>query len=95
MNSIKFFDPKILYDKFPGQLTENDVIYIQEWLKTQPHLPSLSVSEVCLFLNASYFHKEKCKTRIDEFYTIRSKLPAIFSNRNIRDDDMTLSSEVV
>lgn len=39
--SLKFASTEDQYEKFP-QLNRGDVLKLQEWQKTQPHLPTIT-----------------------------------------------------
>ncbi|KAL1493411.1 hypothetical protein ABEB36_011471 [Hypothenemus hampei] len=58
---------------------EKDVKIIQEWLRTQPHLPEIP-EEILIqsFLLFNKFSIEMCKQKLDTYYTIRKSLPEFF-----------------
>lgn len=56
---------------------------IRNWLLTQPHLPTISDDFVYLFLHACYYDLTRTKYTIDRYFTIRSKTPMLFANRDV------------
>lgn len=64
------------------ELNESDINLLKEWNKKQPHLPILSDYELILFLHSNYYRTEPTKTTIETFFTIRTHVPEIFSNRD-------------
>lgn len=95
MKSLKLFNVEELYKQYPKELKRDDVVSIQEWRKAQPHLPNTTDSEIALFLHASYFNVVKCKKRIDDYYTLRTKCPQVFNNRKIKGEDIRATSNTV
>ncbi|XP_012282781.1 alpha-tocopherol transfer protein-like isoform X1 [Orussus abietinus] len=64
------------------ELKESDIQALREWCAKQPHLPKISDFELALFLHSNYYRLEPTKNTIDVFYTIRSHVPELFSNRD-------------
>ncbi|XP_030756396.1 alpha-tocopherol transfer protein-like [Sitophilus oryzae] len=58
---------------------EDCINILEEWFKTQPHLPeqpNRTLIRAFLFFNK--FSIERCKEKLDMYYTIRNKLPEMF-----------------
>ena len=89
----KIFSVEDALKKFP-QLKENDIKTIEEWLKTQPHLPKITRQEIVLHLCGKKFSVEKCKKVLDEFYTFRTHVKEIFVKRDILGDDLQMIKDV-
>ncbi|KAK9884643.1 hypothetical protein WA026_007480 [Henosepilachna vigintioctopunctata] len=60
-----------------------DIKILREWIVKQPHLPQ-NIHDVMLhrFLHTCSYSREKAKSLIDLFYSIRSQAPELFSNRD-------------
>ncbi|XP_049794277.1 alpha-tocopherol transfer protein-like isoform X1 [Schistocerca nitens] len=62
---------------------DEDIKHIKEWLKKQPHLNARDDDQwILTFLRGCKFSLEKTKQKLDMFYTMRSALPEIFTNRD-------------
>ncbi|CAG9828952.1 unnamed protein product [Diabrotica balteata] len=69
-------------DKTEEDLAES-VKLMKSWFKTQPHLPEVpSTKKIEFYIVNNTFNLESAKTRIDQFYTSRSTLTAIFDTSN-------------
>lgn len=56
------------------------VTILQEWLKTQEHLPEVPGTELIRsFLIFNKFSIEKCKIKLDLYYTVRCVMPELFN----------------
>ncbi|CAG9828935.1 unnamed protein product [Diabrotica balteata] len=56
---------------------------MKSWFKTQPHLPEVpNTKKIEFYVVNNTFNLESAKTKIDQFYTSRSTLTAIFDNSN-------------
>ncbi|CAB3220130.1 unnamed protein product [Arctia plantaginis] len=63
---------------------ENDLAAIKDWLKKQPHLPDeMEDSFLLNFLRGCSFSMEKCKRKMDMYFTMRTACPEFFTNRDI------------
>lgn len=63
---------------------DRDLAYIKEWLTKQPHLPDeLEDQRIMSFLRGSSFSLEKCKRKIDMYYTMRAAVPELFTDRDV------------
>ncbi|KAF9408470.1 hypothetical protein HW555_011856 [Spodoptera exigua] len=89
--SVMLVQPKgELWEKIRVELNENvntrdqDLATIKDWLKKQPHLPD-EWDDRCLmsFLRGCNFSLEKCKKKLDMYFTMRSACPEFFANRDI------------
>ncbi|XP_015126098.1 alpha-tocopherol transfer protein-like [Diachasma alloeum] len=68
---------------------DKDVQIIKEWLKKQPHLPdSFDDYRLMTFLRGCKFSLEKCKKKLDMYFTMRGAAPEFFSNRDITTPEM-------
>ncbi|CAH0402858.1 unnamed protein product [Chilo suppressalis] len=63
---------------------DKDVAIIKEWLRKQPHLPDDWDSDrILTFLRGCNFSLERCKKKLDMYFTMRAACPEFFSNRDI------------
>ncbi|XP_063903922.1 alpha-tocopherol transfer protein-like [Zophobas morio] len=66
-----------------GKALDEDTIRLQKWLQTQPHLPKMLDSQALknfLLLNKCSF--EITKQKIDNYYSVRSRVPDIAFEMN-------------
>ncbi|CAB3245876.1 unnamed protein product [Arctia plantaginis] len=65
-------------------LIKKDLAIIKDWLKKQPHLPN-EWEDTCLisFLRGCDFSIERCKRKLDMYFTVRAACPEFFTNRDI------------
>lgn len=84
--------PPALAEKAKKELNENpnDVQFyldsLRHWLTRQRHLRSRTEDQFLIaFLRGSKFSVEKCKQKIDSFYTYRVLMPELFKNRSVDD----------
>jgi len=64
---------------------QSDLQYMKEWLAKQPHLPNTwDEHRILTFLRGCKFSLEKCKRKLDMYFTMRTACPEIFTNRDIR-----------
>ncbi|XP_057658442.1 alpha-tocopherol transfer protein-like [Diorhabda carinulata] len=74
---------------------ESDLEHIKQWLKKQPHLPDTwDESRMMTFLRGCKFSLEKCKRKLDMYFTMRTACPEIFSNRDISNPELKLVREL-
>ncbi|CAG9126180.1 unnamed protein product [Plutella xylostella] len=60
-----------------------DLQNIKDWLRKQPHLPSEWEDQPLMtFLRGCSFSLEKCKSKLDMYFTMRTACPEFFSNRD-------------
>jgi len=64
------------------ELKMSDLQMLKDWMDKQPHLPRIEMSYFVLFLHSNYYRIEPTKKTIDNFFTIRTFLPEVFSNRD-------------
>ncbi|KAJ3652775.1 hypothetical protein Zmor_018710 [Zophobas morio] len=77
-NVVKTFDK----DK---ESTEDVIRTIQKWISEQPHfLQPLERRSITNFLVLNKFSIEKTKQKIDNYYTIRTKLEEVYKEMNPR-----------
>ncbi|TGZ54118.1 Alpha-tocopherol transfer protein-like protein [Temnothorax longispinosus] len=63
---------------------DKDLEIIKEWLVKQPHLPKFEDDQrLMTFLRGCKFSLEKCKRKLDMYFTMRAVVPEFFSNRDI------------
>ncbi|XP_074096274.1 alpha-tocopherol transfer protein-like [Cotesia typhae] len=68
---------------------DQDLEHIKEWLKKQPHLPdTFDDQRLMTFLRGSKFSLEKCKTKLDMYFTMRGAAPEFFANRDVTRPEM-------
>ncbi|XP_043272931.1 retinol-binding protein pinta-like isoform X2 [Venturia canescens] len=71
------------------ELNENDdqlkeaIRYIDEWLSKTPHIVARTEPQwLASFLRGCKYSLERTKEKLDAYYTIRTHLPEIFTNRD-------------
>ncbi|KAM3963872.1 alpha-tocopherol transfer protein-like [Aphomia sociella] len=63
---------------------DRDLAIIKEWLRKQPHLPDeWDDDRLMTFLRGCSFSLEKCKRKLDMYFTMRNACPEFFTNRDI------------
>ncbi|CAG9861687.1 unnamed protein product [Phyllotreta striolata] len=74
---------------------ESDLEHIKEWLRKQPHLPNTwDESRLMTFLRGCKFSLEKCKRKLDMYFTMRTACPELFANRDITNPEMKLVVDI-
>ncbi|CAG9791296.1 unnamed protein product [Diatraea saccharalis] len=62
---------------------DKDLATIKEWLRKQPHLPDeWEDGPLMTFLRGSSYSLEKCKRKLDMYFTMRAACPEFFANRD-------------
>ncbi|XP_022907056.1 alpha-tocopherol transfer protein-like [Onthophagus taurus] len=62
-----------------------DLQTMKEWLAKQPHLPDTwDEQRIMTFLRGCKFSLEKCKRKLDMYFTMRTACPELFTNRDIK-----------
>ncbi|XP_046417873.1 alpha-tocopherol transfer protein-like isoform X1 [Neodiprion fabricii] len=75
---------------------QRDLKLIKEWLAKQPHLPVFDDDlRLMTFLRGCKFSLEKCKRKLDMYFTMRSIVPEFFSQRDITRAEMREITSVV
>lgn len=64
------------------QLKISDLQMLKDWMDKQPHLPKTEVSYLIMFLHRNNYQIEPTKKMIENFFTVRTHMPEVFSNRN-------------
>ncbi|XP_045454101.1 alpha-tocopherol transfer protein-like [Melitaea cinxia] len=79
-----------MWQKIREELNENadtkdqDLAHIKEWLKKEPHLPDeFDDQRIMTFLRGCKFSLEKCKRKLDMYFTMRSAVPEFFTERDV------------
>ncbi|KAL2742032.1 endoglucanase E-4-like isoform X2 [Vespula maculifrons] len=68
---------------------ENDLKSIKEWLIKQPHLPNVDDDAMLMtFLRGCKFSLEKCKKKLDMYFTMRAIVPEFFNNRDVTQPEL-------
>ncbi|XP_014244485.1 clavesin-2-like [Cimex lectularius] len=68
------------------ELKQDDLTLIKDWMSKTPHLPKLIDVQIVLFLRACNFSLERTKEVIDLNYTMRTRLPEMFADRDLKRD---------
>ncbi|CAG5047575.1 unnamed protein product [Parnassius apollo] len=64
---------------------DQDLAAIKDWLRKQPHLPDeWDEDRMMTFLRGCSFSLEKCKRKLDMYFTMRTACPEFFTNRDVR-----------
>lgn len=62
---------------------DRDLATIKDWLKKQPHLPDdWDSAPIMTYLRGSSFSLEKCKRKLDMYFTMRAACPEFFTKRD-------------
>lgn len=65
---------------------KSDIDNFREWIHKQAHLKARTSDQFLItFLRGNKYSLEKAKYKFDMFYTLRTTLPSIFSDRNVDD----------
>ncbi|XP_070155652.1 alpha-tocopherol transfer protein-like isoform X2 [Polyergus mexicanus] len=64
------------------ELKMSDLQMLKDWTDKQPHLPKIEMFYFVLFLHSNYYRLESTKKTIDNFFTSRTHMPEVFSNRD-------------
>ncbi|XP_076181488.1 alpha-tocopherol transfer protein-like [Ptiloglossa arizonensis] len=75
---------------------DKDLEIIKEWLIKQPHLPDFYDDyRLMTFLRGCKFSLEKCKKKLDMYFTMRTVVPEFFSNRDITRPELREITKIV
>ncbi|PNF19141.1 hypothetical protein B7P43_G09788 [Cryptotermes secundus] len=66
------------------QLKTKDLEELKCWLGTQEHLPPISEEHLIMFLHSCYYDVARTMDCIETYYTIRTNIPEIFTNRDLK-----------
>lgn len=92
--SFKYASVDLVY-KNRKELRKEDVQYVQQWLRKQPHLPPLHELEIIFFLLSCSYSIEMAKTTIDNYFTLKGMMPEIFGRRDPKTLIETLDNTVL
>ncbi|XP_077288517.1 alpha-tocopherol transfer protein-like [Arctopsyche grandis] len=63
---------------------DSDLQHIKEWMEKQPHLPNTwDDARLMTFLRGCKFSLEKCKRKLDMYFTMRTAIPEFFNDRDM------------
>uniref|UniRef100_A0A8W7PK86 CRAL-TRIO domain-containing protein n=1 Tax=Anopheles coluzzii TaxID=1518534 RepID=A0A8W7PK86_ANOCL len=95
MKTIQFANVEDQYRRYAGELRATDVQKLGEWVKGQPHLPSVTELELILFLHSNYYDLEAAQRTIECYYTFRTSCKNLFGNRNLDKDAILMAMDVL
>ncbi|XP_065367110.1 alpha-tocopherol transfer protein-like [Calliphora vicina] len=85
--------PPVLQKIAIGELNEDpsridaDIETLRTWIQQQPHLRARTDDQFLVaFLRGCKYSLEKAKSKIDKFYTLRSKYPELFTLKGMDDE---------
>ncbi|XP_014473999.1 PREDICTED: alpha-tocopherol transfer protein-like isoform X2 [Dinoponera quadriceps] len=64
------------------ELKMSDLQMLKDWMDKQPHLPDIPILYLIIFLHSNYYHIEPTKSTIENFFTVRWRMPEVFYNRD-------------
>lgn len=64
------------------ELKISDLQMLKDWMDKQPHLPNIPIVFLIIFLHSNYYRIEPTKSTIENFFTVRTHMPEVFSNRD-------------
>ncbi|XP_072934251.1 alpha-tocopherol transfer protein-like [Epargyreus clarus] len=68
---------------------DRDLEAIKDWMRKQPHLPDeWDEGRIMTFLRGCSFSLEKCKRKLDMYFTMRAACPEFFTNRDINSQEL-------
>ncbi|XP_002026122.2 uncharacterized protein LOC6601034 [Drosophila persimilis] len=68
---------------------EDDIAALREWIRQQPHLKARTDDQTLVnFLRGCKYSLERTKSKIDRFYTLRTKYPDFYAAHNVDVDKM-------
>lgn len=74
-------------------LRKEDIHELQEWLKTQPHLPLISELDLIYFLHSNYYDLDGTKNTIETYYTNRTNYKEFFTNQDVLSKELKDAQE--
>ncbi|EDX16125.1 GD18363 [Drosophila simulans] len=73
-------------NEVPNKL-DDDIAALRDWIKQQPHLKARTDDQFLVnFLRGCKFSLERTKSKIDRFYTLRTKYPEFYLGHNVDED---------
>ena len=69
---------------------EEDIVSLQHWIKTQPHMSSIRQDSqfLRLFLRGCDYNLDTTKDKLDLFFSVRTNLPAWFSDWDPQEENI-------
>lgn len=72
-------------NEVPEQIEQN-LKDLKEWIEKQPHLKARTDDQFLIsFLRGCKYSMEKAKSKIDKYYTLKTKYPDFYTVQNIDD----------
>lgn len=94
MPSIRPLSPELqenaikILNEVPERL-DDDIAALRTWIKQQPHLKARTDDQFLVnFLRGCKFSLERTKSKIDRFYTLRTKYPEFYGGHNVDVDKL-------
>lgn len=94
MTSIKCITLEEEMKKNP-ELKIEDIKILKEWCEKQLHLPKIQDVQLAIFLHSNYYQLEPTKNTIENYYTIRTQVPELFSDRDIKSEKLQEALKVI
>ncbi|XP_053671324.1 alpha-tocopherol transfer protein-like [Anopheles nili] len=95
MKAIQFANVEEQYRKYADELRASDVRKLDEWSRTQPHLPSITELELILFLHSNYYDLEAAQRTIESYYSFRASSKNLFANRDLEKGAIQMAMDVL
>ncbi|KAK9500990.1 hypothetical protein O3M35_002133 [Rhynocoris fuscipes] len=76
-------------------LKREDIVMLNEWVKTQEQLPPISEAKLILFHHSCYYEMEATKSCILVYYRMRKNTPEFFWNRDVTSPELKESCKVL
>lgn len=75
-------------NEVPSRIKE-DIQQIRNWISKQPHLKPICNDQFLInFLRGCKYSLERTKQKIDKYFTIKTTMPEIFSDRDPTDPNL-------
>lgn len=75
--------PVYAHGKTSATKLEEDLAFIRDWLRYQPHLPSIDDNTIKQYLIGSKGDLEKTKNKLDDRSSVRHDIPNFFKDRSV------------
>ncbi|CAH0391436.1 unnamed protein product [Bemisia tabaci] len=73
-----------------------DVQHLKDWISKEPHLPKIEDEKwLQTYLHTNKYSLEKTKRKLENLYTLRTKLPHIYKNRDPTAPEILQAREAV